>query len=163
MHAVIFRLKRGHLRAVAGTRSFAAKVKDFTAARFDVMRAVQMFGPAGVLTQKALREALGLSRTTVSKMVRRLVELGLLERKKNARDGRTFDLWLSGLGRRRMIKAARLLRARRPFERRFARAYGEATRASYRAVDRFVSRVRAMGEHLGCDAWDLYPIVAPFR
>lgn len=164
MHAVMFRLKRGHLCALANARAFTSKVQPLTPARYDILRVIGAFGNhLGIATQKRVREALALSRTTISKMIRRMMQLGLLDRRRNEHDKRTFDVFLTKEGKKRRRRANHILRTKRPFDRRFARAYGPPAWASYRAVDTFVARLRTMAYHLGDNAFNVYPIHPPYQ
>ena len=95
MHAISYQLKRGHLCAVALGRKVLRGTKkpddpdydgvpDMTPARFDILYLV-LGRPTRVLgmQQKSMAMAeivrhLGLARATISKAVKRLVELGLV-------------------------------------------------------------------------------------
>jgi len=97
MDDVFFGVKRGHL---AVNRWALAKLRAFgvTPARFDLMRMiyVRRFRWA----QSKLRSALGISRATISVMVRALVKLGWITREVNPFDRRTLDCVLTYDGRR---------------------------------------------------------------
>ena len=107
MHAVSFMLKQAHLKDVAlGTR----KLKDagllaMTPARFNLMvvlrRGVMVPGwkrldPARL--QSSLWKDLGLHRSTVAKMLKRLEEMGWIWREKAVDDGRDRVVGLTELG-----------------------------------------------------------------
>ena len=94
MHAISFQMKRCHLSAVAlGRKVFRGRrppddpdydgVPNMTPARFDILHLV--FGKGwpqsstpGRIELAELTELLGLTRSTVSQAVRRLVELGMV-------------------------------------------------------------------------------------
>ncbi len=168
MHFMFFTLKRAHLRALANARSFNRKVEPLTPARYDALHAIEKYGVFTkvdgdeehlklALTQKRLWRALGIARISVSKMVRRLMALGLLDRRRDTRDRRTFAIFLTPRGEQLARRTDRLLRKRRPFARRFTRTFGVLERASYRAVDKLDATIRTLSRHLGDTAWKLYP------
>src|SRR5258708_250312 len=94
MHAINYQLKRAHLCAVAIGRKILRGTKppddpdydgvpDMTPARFDILylvlgRKVGRLPAPRAIEMTELRKALGLARATVSKAVKRLVELGLV-------------------------------------------------------------------------------------
>ena len=161
MHALMFQLKRAHLRAVAGARAMAEKT-GLTPARHDVMRAIIAFGNGeGDEYQKRIWKALGLSRATISKMVRRLVELGLLSRRRAPRDRRTFLVRLTRQGMKRWRRAFVLTWRKRPFQRRFERAFGERSWAAHHALTNFIFDVQRTARHLGDSSWPLYLLKVP--
>jgi len=77
MNTVFFGLKRSYYATLTGARALT-KHYGLTPARFDLMFLLQEPGK----TQSSLWAALGVSRTTVSRMLQSLEELGLIERKK---------------------------------------------------------------------------------
>src|SRR5258708_6800924 len=85
MHPMSFMQKRAHLCAVARGREMFERVEAMTPARFDILYLIYtshkkyIASNYGYKTSQAdVRRALGLARQTVSKMVKRLVELGLV-------------------------------------------------------------------------------------
>ena len=85
MHSLTFHAKRFHLGAVAFGKKVVAKVKGMTPARFDLMYAIRITNSGCPLTnrlcgyflrQDRLRKILGLSPSTVSKLIKRLVQMG---------------------------------------------------------------------------------------
>jgi len=120
MHAITFELKRAHLSGVAFGRSVLEKrVKGMTPARFDLMYAIRISlarpvgrrWPDGFREDQAtLRKKLGLHPSTVSKMIKRLVEMGWLERQEKAVwDRRRNMIALTELGMRKIVKAMRIV------------------------------------------------------
>jgi DNA-binding MarR family transcriptional regulator len=155
MHALVFKMKRAHLRALAGARALSLKF-EVTPARYDLMRAVCAFGSIGEQLQHRLWKALGVSRITVSKMVRRLMELGLVQRRRAPRDKRTFLVSLTREGGRRMHRAWVYLYRRDPFQRRFERAFGDRSWATHRAVTDLIDTLERTNRHFGDTSWPLY-------
>ena len=161
MHTLMFQLKRAHLRAVAGARALSHKT-GLTPARHDLLRCVLSFGVPYVEDlfeeyQSRLWRALGISRTSASRMVRRLIELGLAQRRRAPHDRRTFLVSLTEEGRRRMRRAYRILWRRKPFQRRFERAFGERTWTAYHAVRNLSFAVDRVARHFRDSSWPLYP------
>lgn len=161
MHTLMFQLKRAHLRAVAGARALSHKT-GLTPARYDILRCVQNFGVPYVENeseeyQSRLWRALGISRTSASKMVRRLIELGLAQRRRAPRDRRTFLVSLTAEGKRRMRRACLILLKRMPFQRRFERAFGERTWTAYHAVRNLSFAVDRVARHFRDSSWPVYP------
>jgi DNA-binding MarR family transcriptional regulator len=64
-------------------------------------------------TVTELAERLQLAQSTVTELVRRAEEAGLIEREPSRRDGRVAHLRLSAEGQRRLAEAVRLLEAER--------------------------------------------------
>ena len=97
MDDVLFGVKRAHL---AGNCWALGKLREFgvTPARFDLMRMI--YERNFRWAQMELRYALGVSRATISVMVRALVKLGWITREKNPWDKRTWDCVLTYTGRR---------------------------------------------------------------
>ncbi|HEX4445392.1 MAG TPA: MarR family transcriptional regulator [Polyangiaceae bacterium] len=104
MHTVFFGLKRAHHATLALTRE-ALKRMGLTAARFDLLFALKD-SRLGML-QSRLRRLLGVSRTTVSRMLASLEQLGLLTRKRSWSDRRTRDVNLTPRGRATITLAHR--------------------------------------------------------
>ena len=97
MHSLMFRFKRAHWRGQALARKLAVNLGELTPSRYDLMRLVAGNGD-GKQLQYMLWKALGVSRAAVSNMVRRMIELGLLDRARSLGDGRTFVIWLTEAG-----------------------------------------------------------------
>ena len=109
-----FLQKRSHLCAVARGREMFEGVADMTPARFDIlyllheeMVDVVSRVRSNTIEQARVRRLLGLSRQTVWKMVERLVELGLVTKKKDSygADRRRNILSLTAEGIRRIRQA----------------------------------------------------------
>lgn len=160
MHPLMFQLKRAHLRTLAGARALSHKT-GLTPARHDLLRSVQKFGVPYVENhheeyQCRLWRALGISRTSASKMVRRLIELGLAQRRRAPRDQRTFLVSLTKEGKKRMRRAYLILLERKPLLRRFERAFGERTWTAYHAVRNLAFAVERVARHFRDTSWPLY-------
>jgi DNA-binding MarR family transcriptional regulator len=168
-----FQLKRAHLRMVAfGRGVFAPRVRrdgreepgvpDMTPARFDLLYALhgapshnrrQLGGVLiGVRTQSQLRDALGVSKATVSKMLLRLEELGLVLRVGGLRDKRQNLILLTKEGLRRVRLAFEIVFTRGVVHRRLSRVCTPArrrlTQVRYWIYQVFES-VRRIAEHFG--------------
>ena len=153
MHFLMFQMKRVHLRSLAAARALSQRV-DLTPTRYDYMQTIVGFRCEP--PQHLLWRVLGISRTSASKMVRRLMELGLVTRRRAPRDRRTFLLTLTPLGEKRWRRAFRHLHRKRPLQRRFERAFGDRSWKTFRAVDRLNDTLRRVAKHLGDTSWTLY-------
>jgi DNA-binding MarR family transcriptional regulator len=116
MHAVSIALKRAHLRAVAFGKEVAKNVPGMTPARFDLLYLLRRVAIADgmnrdplapAMSQSALCTDLGLHRTTVARMLKRLVQLGWIKKTRCPTDRRTFDVALTRLGLRTIARAMR--------------------------------------------------------
>jgi DNA-binding MarR family transcriptional regulator len=105
MHTIFFGLKRAH-HATLGLTRRALNRMGLTAARFDLLFAL-MPARLGML-QSRLRRLLGVSRTTVSRMLASLEQLGFLTRKVSWSDRRTRDVELTPRGRSIIVSAHRM-------------------------------------------------------
>jgi DNA-binding MarR family transcriptional regulator len=178
-----FRVKRAHLQMVAhGRRVFAPRVRrdgrveegvqDMTPARFDLLFALHGAPPpnyryvAGLRTQAQLIELLGLHKTTVSKMLTRLEELGLVVRRRGTahRDKRRVSVALTQEGLRRIQQAFRLVFGEGPVHRCVLRMFTAArkrlTNVRWR-IYRFSAAVGTLGRHFGDTAILQYPTPFP--
>jgi DNA-binding MarR family transcriptional regulator len=97
MHFLSFAIKRAHWRCV-GTFMPVAQMYGLTPARFDLLHVVrQRLGDA---SQACVRRVLGVSATTVSRMLQALEKLGFVRRTPHLRDRRTKYVTLTCEGRR---------------------------------------------------------------
>jgi DNA-binding MarR family transcriptional regulator len=106
MHVIHFGLKRAFHGTLRITRPALACL-GLTPARFDMLSIVAEEG--GSLLQRDLQRALGVAAATVSRMLRSLEELGLVEREVLEEDHRCRNVVLTKAGRRCVLKAAHLL------------------------------------------------------
>lgn len=104
MHEIFFSFKRAHHASLRLSRPILAEF-GLTPARFDALYKIQT---ADGMMQTELREALGVSRATVSRMLRSIEELGLISRKK-LYDNLCNVVELTELGRHVMEKAIRTI------------------------------------------------------
>jgi DNA-binding MarR family transcriptional regulator len=104
MNATFFGLKRAFHGTLRVTRRGLARL-GLTAARFDLLYVVLTGGTA--MLQRDLREALGVSAPTVSRMLASLEELGLLRREPLEGDRRHRSITLTKEGRRCIQRAIR--------------------------------------------------------
>jgi len=135
MHFLMFRFKRAHLSSLRAAYAFCTQVQ-LTPARFDFLRAAARH-PHGT-HQNEISKVLGITRVAVSKMVRRLIELGLVTRERSVRDRRTFVVVLTEEGERRMRLAYKRLHEEEPFQSLYERAFGyrsEITESAVRNLD----------------------------
>ena len=95
MEKRMFALKRAWQSTVRFCR-FVLKGMGLTVARYDMLFAVKC--AKGVISQKRLRLILGVTRPTVSKMLRSLEKLGFVRREVNPMDRRCKDVWLTEEG-----------------------------------------------------------------
>jgi DNA-binding MarR family transcriptional regulator len=96
MHFLSFAVKRAHLRCVETLKPVAG-LYGLTPARFDVLHVIRQ--RLGEATQACIRHVLGVSGTTISRMVQALEELGFVARERHWRDKRTKLVRLTDLGR----------------------------------------------------------------
>lgn len=172
MHQLSFQCKRAHLAAVAfGRRIFEGTkapddpdfdgVKDMTPARFDILFLVHgQFSREwrfmeGSLAMTTLRRRLGLSRATISKAVKRLIELGLLTAEQL--DGRSKVVRLTKEGFARIRHAMHLVFSGRVLARHYRHFFADyivapgarlAARIDF-ALHEAWWRLFLMGRHLG--------------
>jgi DNA-binding MarR family transcriptional regulator len=109
METMIFGVKRAFYATWNITRPVLA---DFglTPARYDVLYAiVDADTQYGVCPQRKLWKALGVARSTMSKLLRSLEELGLVRRERWSIDRRQRYVSLTALGRLRLQRAHRSL------------------------------------------------------
>ncbi len=101
MDPVFFTIKRAYYATLRLTRRALAAM-GLTAARFDLLDALYKLGTRSIHLQSQLRRALGVARSTISRMMRSLEQLGLVTRR---RDGRDCIVALTPEGRRRVRRA----------------------------------------------------------
>jgi DNA-binding MarR family transcriptional regulator len=101
MDDTFFGLKRGYYASLRVTRG-ALRRYGLTPARYDVLFAIDARFEAS--TQMGLRNVLGIARSTMTRMLTRMRELGLVTRTR-AIDGRTWNLALTNEGRTRLRDA----------------------------------------------------------
>ena len=99
MQKHLFALKRAWQSTVRFCR-FVLRGTGLTVARYDMLVAIK--GEKGVISQKRLRLILGVTRPTVSKMLRSLEKLGFVRREVNPMDRRRKDVWLTAAGLARL-------------------------------------------------------------
>ena len=93
MHNLAFQFKRAHWRSIA-VASQLSRVFGLTPQRFDLLRALR----TEPFTQSSLRAHFGVTRSTISRMLRALENIGLIYRKKYVgRRSRYVELTEKGL------------------------------------------------------------------
>ncbi len=105
MNAIFFGAKRAFQASLRIMRPWFARL-GLTAARFDMMTAIWRH-PHGMF-QRKLREMLGVTAPTISRMLRSLEELGLLKRERSTRDRRQLHVTLTASGLARIRRATRV-------------------------------------------------------
>jgi DNA-binding MarR family transcriptional regulator len=103
MHAIFFGLKRAFHGTLRVSRS-ALKVCGLTAARFDLLYALHR-RPLGAEAQSTLTRKLGVTRSTVSRMLASLEALGVVRRTRISCDRRQRWVALTDAGRTRIQRA----------------------------------------------------------
>lgn len=97
MHPIAFGLKRAFHATLALTRR-PLRALGITAARLDMLHAIKTAGLYGV-HQSALRDALGVTAATISRMLRSLEELQYVTRERSKTDARQLIVQITALGR----------------------------------------------------------------
>lgn len=132
MHAIAFQAKRVHLCTVAFGHHVLKKVRGMTAARFDLLCLLRQASlgltssaktsrdPLKVgVTQKEIIQRLDLCRSTVSKMLARLEEMGWIRRARDRNDRRVKRVFFTPTGLRRTWHAMRTVFRQRALLARF--------------------------------------------
>ncbi|MDB4935369.1 MAG: MarR family [Labilithrix sp.] len=107
MHAMFFGIKLAHLRTLTVTRGLL-RGRDLTPARFDMMRVIELHRRDGI-AQENLRQLLGVSAPTVSRMLKSLELLGFVVRRRFAFDARSLIVRITKAGLERVRAARELL------------------------------------------------------
>jgi DNA-binding MarR family transcriptional regulator len=123
MDNVLFALKRayhGSLR-VGRKALIALRCKGLTPARLDMLQALST---DDFLPQRELQRILGVTKTTVSRMVRALEELGYVLRDRDEEDRRCMFVWLTERGTECLYRVEKALIASGKIARTIVRALG---------------------------------------
>jgi DNA-binding MarR family transcriptional regulator len=99
-----FLFKRAHLTTLIYGRAILRSHTPLTPARYDVLTAIHR-DARGFILQAELTRDLGLHHSTVSKMLTRLEELGLVARDTHPTDDRAWRVRLTGAGRELLHQA----------------------------------------------------------
>jgi MarR family transcriptional regulator, organic hydroperoxide resistance regulator len=108
MNAIFFGLKRAFHGTLRIARPMLTSL-GLTAARFDLLYALMGSDRTFGRYQSRLRKKLGVSRPTISRMLRSLEERGLVSRERSRLDRRQLDVRLTDSGRALIRLAHRLL------------------------------------------------------
>jgi DNA-binding MarR family transcriptional regulator len=165
MHRIIFGLKAAHLGAVGFAKGFLGIVPHMTPARYDLLYVIRMsgniFGRSHALDQSELRRMLGLHASTVSKMIKRLVEIGWLAKNLGRRPRRTNSIHLTEAGFEALELARRIVEKRRTvrwwFDSKF-RPLFHGWAAAHTAIYRFWHDVDHMAAAFDREINLLYPL-----
>ncbi|HZU83118.1 MAG TPA: MarR family transcriptional regulator [Polyangiaceae bacterium] len=106
MNSILFGAKRAYQATLRFSGPLLARF-GLTPARFDMLTVIERF-PCGA-PQSELREDLGVSAATISRMLRSLEELGFVEREREEGDRRRWIVELTEKGRELLRRATRLL------------------------------------------------------
>ena len=171
-----FTIKRAHLKMVAfGRKLFEPNleekregVEDMTPARFDLLFAIRGARSRRLsLEQRDLRTKLGLSKPTVSKMLTRLEQLGLVRRERCTHDRRQKTVFLTEEGLRRIKAAFHIVfgkgRVRRKVQRMFVGPRRRLARLAKvrRRIYEIYTTVRRVARHFGDATPLLYATSCP--
>ena len=146
MHFLMFRAKRTHLSSLRAARPFCEEL-EITPARFDFMRAATEYVKG--TRQSRITKVLGLSSVAVSKMTRRLIELGLVTRERDHTDRRTFVISLTEEGERRMRNAYARISKEQPFQSLYERCFGKRSPTTVCALQNVDWALRRIGWFIG--------------
>jgi DNA-binding MarR family transcriptional regulator len=100
MHAILFSIKRAFHTSVCVGRNWLTPL-GLTPARFDMLAAIGRHPPHR-MPQSALRDILGVTNATISRMLRSLEDLGLVTREQDFYDQRRRIISLTKRGIRRL-------------------------------------------------------------
>lgn len=174
MHQMTFQLKRGHLRAVAAGKEIFAKIEGMTPARFDILcllrqNAIRFGGGDNLhfLRQQTIERALDLHPSTISKMIKRLVQMEWVTctRDTNNGDRRHNIVELTALGLRRIWLAMRLLWRERVLLKEFEDIVTELhpTRHVFESLQELDTTLDLIGRSLGDRSTFYYDWGSPNR
>jgi DNA-binding MarR family transcriptional regulator len=161
MHAVTFEFKRAHWRSVAFGKKAVERVEHMTPARFDLMYHIRHAAKdpwthrrSGTwVIQADLWKDLGVHHSTVSKMIKRLVQLGWLRNEERPlNDSRTKIVRLTALGVRRIERAMRLVFKVRTHLKFFEDHFKKRGKSGWQVleeIDRLLWAVRDVARDLG--------------
>jgi DNA-binding MarR family transcriptional regulator len=108
MHSLFFSIKRTHHRILAFGRNCFFKAIGLTPARYDMLHALRGTESDIIITQRRLRDILGVTAPTVSRMAISLEKLGLLTRKRSIADARQIIVRLTEEGLAKLATATRM-------------------------------------------------------
>lgn len=159
MHSIMFALKRAHLTTVAAGQEAVAKVDGMTPARFDLLcllRQASLMLPKGSeilrgMFQESLCFRLGLHPSTISKMLKRLEEMGWITRERDFDDRRKKVVFFTALGLRRAWRAMRRVFRGRLFLKPFEELSSALVRSDHPldAVTRVLTITRNIATYFG--------------
>jgi len=97
MHSILFSVKRTFHKSVWFGR-FLLKDYLLTPSRFDILYILRKHPVAPTMRQSAIREILGIARTTLSRMIKALLALGFIRRERSKLDKRQYYVSLTHYG-----------------------------------------------------------------
>src|SRR5689334_5372630 len=115
MHSITFVLKRAHWRNVDCCKKLVEKVDGMTPARFELLymlrRLALVMGASDPAEAKKVQtdlwKELGLHRSTVCKLIKRLEKMGWIRRQRCEEDRRTYEVSLTAKGLSAIWRAMR--------------------------------------------------------
>ena len=122
---------RTALRRLLARTDAVANLAGLTSQRYDLLLQIRSAGNEGVRVTE-LCQRLQLRQTAVTELVKRAEDVGLVERRRSAKDGRVSLLGLTAEGERRLLHAFDALRKDRAV---LVEAFREID-ASFRAATR---------------------------
>jgi len=108
MHSVLFSVKRTFHKSVWFGR-FLLKDYLLTPSRFDILYILKMQPELPSVRQARIREILGIASTTLSRMIKALLELGFIRRERCCFDRRQYKVSLTRIGRETIEHAMRTI------------------------------------------------------
>jgi DNA-binding MarR family transcriptional regulator len=151
MHQISFDLKRAHLRTVAYGEAALRGVGGMTAARFDLLcllREKSIFRGTPPLStgipQRELWYRLDVDKSTVSKMLTRLEEMGWVWRARSTLRGdwRSKKVFVTPLGLQRIARAMRIMFRQRTLLSYFERIFKAAAPWKFKHIVRSLLEVQ---------------------
>jgi len=110
MHQISFLMKRCFQSALRFHRPLSQPLhRKLTPARFDLLYAVLGRSGRGSAEQTDIVKMLGVTRPTISRMLRSLRELGWIQRKRSPRHPRAWIIFLTDIGKSLMKLATRVI------------------------------------------------------
>ena len=159
MHPLAFKIKRVHHRILFYGRFLLRGIPHMTPARFDLLYALDW--RHGELEQHELLEQLGIHPTTLSKMLKRLEQLGVVVRQKSLRDGRAKKINLTTFGQSIIRIAMRRVLRWGPLQVMFESFFRAGPGDCFLRVDALWSTMMLLSQHLRDTARLAYPTDHP--
>ncbi|MEO8877386.1 MAG: MarR family winged helix-turn-helix transcriptional regulator [Polyangiaceae bacterium] len=160
MHFVAFRLKRAHHASLRIARQIASRCA-LTPARFDLLYALwnHYFDS---MSQMALRKILGVARSTVSRMLKSLEDLGIIQRSSDNHDRRTRQVGMTEAGRRQFLELLEMVRGWEEMDLAYDVAFGwPKDNDTFVHIDELFWTLKTIAEEFGDTGAIWYPTGNP--